>query len=185
MPACSRCRIVSPISPPRNASVAPSATIAMTEMAYATGPVSDVTSVVSGPSHGRLVPVSAAKAPLVPTATMNPSIRATRRVPGRFAMKIRIRFISFPPVPFGTSLCERLSSSATSERLCLNSSEPRHSHLRQKIATVLVSSDNRDLLYLPASNGIVDDRNHDINSGSDRPLLGCLGCFSHQIFQTN
>ncbi len=37
----------------------------MTEMAYATGPVSDVTSVVSGPSHGRLVPVSAAKAPLV------------------------------------------------------------------------------------------------------------------------
>ena len=57
--------------------------------------------------------------------------------------------------------------------------------MRQKIATVLVSSDNRDLLYLPAFNGIVDDRNHDINSGSDRPLLGCLGCFSHQIFQAN
>jgi hypothetical protein len=27
-------------------------------MAYATGPVSDVTRVVSGPSHGRFVPVS-------------------------------------------------------------------------------------------------------------------------------
>src|SRR3979490_314611 len=152
-------------------------------MAYATGPVSDVTSVVSGLSHGRFVPVSAAKAPLEPTATMNASIRATRRLPGRFAMKIRIRFISFPPVPFGTSLCERLSSSATSERLCLNSSEPRRSHLRQKIATVLVSSDNRDLLYLPTFNGIVDDRNHNVNSGSDGPLLGCLCCFPHQVFQ--
>ncbi len=59
---------------------APSATIAITEMAYATGPVSDVTRVVSGPSHGRFVPVSAAKAPLKPTATMNASIRATRRL---------------------------------------------------------------------------------------------------------
>src|ERR1700722_632265 len=99
MPACRRCRIVSPISPPRNARVAPSATIAITEMAYATGPVSEVTSVVSGPSHGRFVPVSAAKVPLEPAAAMNATIRATRRVPGRFAKKIRTRFISFLQCP--------------------------------------------------------------------------------------
>src|ERR1700761_3438710 len=99
MPAWSRCRIVSPISPPRNASVAPSATMAITEIAYATGPVSDVTRVVSGPSHGRFVPVSAAKAPLEPATAMNATIRATRRVPGRFAKKIRTRFISFLQCP--------------------------------------------------------------------------------------
>src|SRR6202167_3454616 len=154
-------------------------------MAYATGPVSDVTRVVSGPSHGRLVPVAAAKAPLKPTATMNASIRATRRVPGRFAMKICIRFISSPPVPFGTSLCERLSSSAPQTSSASTASESKHSYLRQKIATILVSSDHRDLLHLPAFNWIVDDRNYDINGGSDRPLLGFLCCFTHQIFQAD
>src|SRR5580692_4592374 len=90
-------------------------------MAYATGPVSDVTRVVRGPSHGRFVPVSAAKAPLKPTATMNASIRATRRVPGRFAMNICTRFISFPPVPFGTSLCEMTFVLRAPDKLCLNS----------------------------------------------------------------
>src|ERR1700677_4550425 len=64
-------------------------------------------------------------------------------------------------------------------------SESKHSYLRQKIATILVSSDDRDLLYLPAFNGIIDDRNYDINCGSDGPLLGCLCCFAHQIFQAN
>src|SRR5271170_5448057 len=177
--------MVSPISLPRNASVAPSATIVIIELSYATGAVRDVTRVVTGPSHGRFVPVSAAKATLKPTATMKANIMATRRLPGRFAMKICIRFISFPPVPFGTSLCERLSSSAPRTSCDSIDSESKHSYLRQKIATILVSSDNRDLLYLPAFNWIVDDRNHNVNGGPDGPLLGRLCCFAHQIFQAS
>jgi hypothetical protein len=51
----------------------------------------------------------------------------------------------------------------------------------QKITTVLVSSDDRNLLHLSAFDGIVDDRNDNINRGSDRPLLGCVCRFPHQV----
>src|ERR1700722_2189594 len=71
------------------------------------------------------------------------------------------------------------------DKLCLDNSEPKHSYLRQKIATILISSNNRDLLHLSAFNGIVNDRNHDIDSGCNGPLLGCLRCFAHQVFQAN
>src|ERR1039458_5927461 len=68
MPTCRSRFIVSPISPPAKASVAPSATIATTEIAWAPGPVNDVTSVVTGPPQGRLAPVSAANAHHEPAA---------------------------------------------------------------------------------------------------------------------